>query len=212
MGFEPFIPPKKVQEKSPEIRHDKVHALAQLLHSRGLTSSMADARRLAEGMVDVEKKVIKQETKMQTHLQEKPQPTHTVKNTHLTLPEDFLQFVAKAAALSHEVHTTEPPAQAPPIEYGREEKHVIAEVPHVHKQIFFAEAPAPTEIREPPKQSMTEVITGDAGVQVTKVESTPQVEVVEETTIVTVPETKESKKEDLAKQHGIDIFEIFKKK
>jgi hypothetical protein len=164
MGIEPFIPKRApvTPDKLPEnaSRAEKVNALAQLLHARGLTSSMTDARRLAEGMVDVEKKVVKQAAQATAAAQNpghadiadaapKPQVRQTFS---LTLPESFAHFVAHAAALSHDAPAQSvaiPPARQQQVSFGREEQRVVAEVPHTHahKQVFFEDAPPITAAR-----------------------------------------------------------------
>ncbi|HIH24255.1 TPA: hypothetical protein HA251_04445 [Candidatus Woesearchaeota archaeon] len=118
MGFEPFVLPRRHTEpSSPAVgqartREERVHALAQQLHQRGLTSSMTDARRLAEGMVDVEQKVMKQTPKPQEGSSERnsmpgvrgnPSSTTTMKDVPTQLdtagwPNRFRDFVKTAAA------------------------------------------------------------------------------------------------------------------
>ncbi len=62
MGFDPSTikrPELKPDLSGPNAARDaRVIALAQELHRRGVTVSLADAKRIAEGMVDVERKVI----------------------------------------------------------------------------------------------------------------------------------------------------------
>jgi len=62
MGFDPSTirrPELKPDLTGPNAARDaRVLALAQELHRRGVTVSLADAKRIAEGMVDVERKVI----------------------------------------------------------------------------------------------------------------------------------------------------------
>jgi hypothetical protein len=242
MGFEPFIPPKRVVPPStPKIegtREERVLALAKLLHGRGITSSLTDAKRLAEGMVDVEKKVIKQAPK------EEPKPNANVPSLEphtstkapfgLALPEDFAHFVAQAASISHD--NSAPAKKIEPFSYGREEMRTVAEVPHVtaRKQVFFAEAPDLEQARgykgrsefTSQRQQVVEQLQGvtrieatPEAVKVTRVESAPTVEVVAEEMVVQEPEKVEQPKsempverEDLAKKHGVDLFQMFKKK
>jgi hypothetical protein len=247
MGFEPFIPPKRVvpPAKVEGTREERVLALAKLLHARGITSSLTDAKRLAEGMVDVERKVMKQAPK------EEPKPNNQLPSTEapsvakpsfgLSLSEDFAHFVAKAATMTHEeTQSNAPVSKIDSISYGRETLQTISEVPHVtaHKQVFFAEAPDLTQARGykgkaefssqrqevvDKLQAVTRVETAPQVVKVTRVESAPQVEVVEETLMVEEPDLPEKtvelpksdkpvEREDLAKKHGVDIFEMFKKK
>ena len=163
MGFEPFILPRRqpTQEKMPDSasREGRVLALARLLHSRGLTSSMTDARRLAEGMVDVERKVVKQGTnafeqgKPVLDKTDRPSDTAAAKPRtafNITLAEDFAHFVANAAALSHEHQPVSIPESKPgKVTYGREgEERIVAEVPHAsRKQVFYEDAPDITKTR-----------------------------------------------------------------
>jgi hypothetical protein len=213
MGFEPFTPPAP----KTETRLDKVQSLAKLLYERGLTSSMADARRLAEGMVEGEKKVVQDVHRWEKSKSDAPEPQehHHPKSTlSLALPQDFAHFVAQAAVMSHDQHET---TVAPAV---------------THTQIFFAEAPP-----------ITTITKGDAGIAIKTVTATPQEVVVEEKVIVevepeevpaplhaepvreTIPlapreeqvEIKSvpaapAQEHALAKQHGVDLFEMFKKK
>jgi hypothetical protein len=253
MGFEPFTPPKRIipADKLPATtREEKVIALAKTLHERGITSSMADAKRLAEGMVDIEKKVMKPAVKEEP----KPQPPAAqLKQTFgLNLPESFAHFVAQAAAISHEETkpSTIPELHEKPVTYGREATQTVAAVPHVHahKQVFFEDAPDLTKARgfksaeiktarppempeqKPQPQTVMRVSTGDDAVKVTKVETAPHVEIVEERMIIKEETIEEELKDnpatttempkpekpretvDLAKQHGVDLFQMFKKK
>lgn len=118
MGFEPFVlPRRRTEPASPAVgqartREERIHALAQQLHQRGLTSSMTDARRLAEGMVDVEQKVMKQTPKPQEGNPERnsmpgvhgiPSAATTMKDAPVPLdtavwPARFRDFVKTAAA------------------------------------------------------------------------------------------------------------------
>src|SRR2546421_163026 len=104
MGFEPFIPPKRTPQPQIEgTRDERVLALAKLLHGRGITSSLTDAKRLAEGMVDVERKVMKQPQKEQKATEMNiPAPKPVTSSFGLRLSDEFSHFVAEAAALSHE--------------------------------------------------------------------------------------------------------------
>ena len=67
MGFDPSTirrPEPKPDLSGPNAARDaRVLALAQELHRRGVTVSLADAKRIAEGMVDVERKVIDEESR-----------------------------------------------------------------------------------------------------------------------------------------------------
>jgi hypothetical protein len=102
MGIEPFFIPKPPQReaiKKPAAdlpREQKVEELAKLLHGRGLTSSMTDARRLAEGMVDGERKVIAKSTPPAT-----PLPTVAAADAPdlqtTKMPQSFVQFIQQAA-------------------------------------------------------------------------------------------------------------------
>lgn len=272
MGFEPFILPKREKQPEPTNREDRVAGLAKLLHERGLTSSMADAKRLAEGMVEGEKKVMKQApktveqpkpAKLDIDAGQTPRPSAS-----LRLPEEFSKFVAQAAAIPQgtAAQVSIPLPNAQPVRFGREAQHEIAAVPHAtRKQVFYDEAPDLTKLRgyAGPKRQPVEfqsqkqdngtalrVSTGDAGVKITKVEVTPKAETVtEEMIIVDEPEArakpatqqdpvaatarqlleeelkdapeetvelpkdeKPREQRDLAKEHGVDLFAMFKKK
>lgn len=154
MGFEPFIPRRVVPKEEPASgsRDERVLKLAKMLHERGITVSIADAKRLAEGMVDVERKVIKAPVKEEPKpvkspvatIKEEPKPAKP--SLGLKLPDDFAHFVAHAAAISHEEvrpSISIPTREEKPMTYGREEQQTIASVPHVHahKQMFFEDAP-----------------------------------------------------------------------
>jgi hypothetical protein len=226
MGFEPFIPPKRPAPTPDKLsvdapRDERVMALARMLHQRGITSSMADAKRLAEGMVDVEKRVVKQErTAPPAQLKaEIPGIEAAVLPKHsfgLSLPEDFTQFVAKAAALSHEAQSPVPPIESPvekSVVYGREEQHVIASVPHFHarNQQMFDDAPDVTQLRgykeesktaspiqsrveniqtpATPRDEVVRVESSEDAVKIVRSETTPNVEIIEEQMIVAEPLT-----------------------
>lgn len=239
MGFEPFIIPKREQKPEGK-REDRVAGLAKLLYQRGLTSSMTDALRLAEGMVEVENKVIRQRPKEEEAAPAKGTGSNPPQKRTFGLPADFLHFVTQAGALSHE--TTSQPLAAhaeEPMRFGRDMEHTIAQVPHImgHKQVMFDDAP---ELKT--RESASEIITGDGGIKATKVETTPASQTVEEVMIVEAPEpgipaprpdsqptaaelleeaaenTAELQSEapreqrDLAKEHGVDLFNMFKVK
>ena len=104
MGFEPFsIPKREVTSQTSsghESREDKVRKLAELLHKRGLTSSVSDARRLAEGMVETEKKVMDQSQKMRDTIEQKPSITSStntkapnIQPYHAKFEERFEKFI-----------------------------------------------------------------------------------------------------------------------
>ncbi len=137
MGFEPFVIPKRTPTEttgnaagSSQSRDEKVRALAVLLHSRGLTSSLTDARRLAEGMVDVEKKIINQTPQTSTGLaRDAAAPINNVQNSSHSstssaqsvsskVPgadykhnwdERFEKFVARTAPIKEEYHRSPVP-------------------------------------------------------------------------------------------------------
>ena len=222
MGFEPFHIPKRAPEKLPDAtREDKVLALAKMLHQRGITSSLTDAKRLAEGMVDVEKKVIKAPVK------EEPKKEVLPPKASFGLNDDFAHFVAHAAALSRENVQTSvavPERNERPVTYGREAQHTVSAVPHARTQVFFEDAPDLSKARGLPEKStplqqlepasVTRVTAGDGGIKVAHVETAPNMEIVTEKVVVEAPEEKTLVKpqEDLAKQHGVDLFQMFKKK
>lgn len=233
MGFEPFIPPKP---KAPlpqgeGTREERVLALAKLLHNRGITSSLTDAKRLAEGMVDVERKVIKQAPKEEPKPVPAPveQPQAPKASSGLKLPESFAHFVAQAATMSHEepaqVSIPEPPVRA---------ALQIAPVPRAHTQTFYAEAPDLSQARgykdkpefsssrqevveklhtitvEPPK-APEKAIDWTAPVEQAPLPLEKE-EMLPEKTVELPKSEQPAEREDLAKKHGVDLFEMFKKK
>lgn len=130
MGFEPFILPKKTptqatESTSGQSRDEKVRALAVLLHSRGLTSSLTDAKRLAEGMVDVEKKILSQTPQTSTGIaKDAAAPINNIQSngSHPHMPakapaeqyranwdERFEKFVARTAPIKEEYHRSPVP-------------------------------------------------------------------------------------------------------
>ena len=153
-------------------RQDKVIALAQKLYERRLASSMADARRLAEGMVETEKKIVKslEPKPVEQALKHVDAPKQDARD--LKLSEDFAKFVAKTAAQSiaqsvmpRTEYKTESKAEAfktelKPISYGREETKRVDEVPHSRRSnvVFFDDAPDLTKLRgyTGPKKSVVE--------------------------------------------------------
>ncbi len=131
MGFEPFILPKKTPTATltGQSYDDKVRTLAELLHSRGLTSSLADARRLAEGMVTVEKKILNQTPQTSTGLaKDAAAPINNIHNISNDISskgpaeqykanwdERFEKFVARTAPIKEEHHRSPVPEITPDV-------------------------------------------------------------------------------------------------
>lgn len=167
MGFDPdSIKPRTVSYDKVPVdapRDERVNALAHILHSRGVTASLADARRLAEGMVEGERKVLKdgQPKKDPDEERRKIQSSSTFfagAGVPQTSPHtmqwapDFRAFVDRSASIGK---TAAPSGQTTvrkeePVAYGRgEEHHTLASVPHVvhSKQVFFDDAPTLDQTR-----------------------------------------------------------------
>jgi hypothetical protein len=232
MGIEPFTPPRR--ELQPRNRDEKVLRLAKLLHQRGLTVSLTDAKRLAEGMVDVEKKVIAQAPTIQNGppVSVRPVTPRTERALVLNLPEEFAKFVATAAALMHEdTHRSITVAPRPMVSYGREERRGIPEVPHAaaHRQIFFDDAPPLTQARgfsgkqpspvtfesQRASTKVTRVEVAPGAVATMTVTTTPHKESVEERVVIEENPTDipgETPAPTTAPDGAVDLFSIFKKK
>lgn len=103
--------------------------------------------------------------------------------------------------------------------FGREMEHTIAQVPHIaaHKQVMFEDAPS-----RKPDETVTDmqVTTGDGGIKATRTETTASSQTVEEVAIIEAPSAAEllaeadapaeAPQRDLAKEHGVDLFNMFK--
>jgi hypothetical protein len=167
MGIQPFEIPRRAPPPQ-ENREDKVMQLARMLHQRGITASLTDAKRLAEGMVQVERRVINQP-------KSEPLPTLAADIPAESGTSDFGEFVqetiaqhpaeaepktpVRAAAPASHVATMTPASHAPRSEttpnipktivYGRSEPVRMAEVPHTtaRKQTFYEDAPDWTKLR-----------------------------------------------------------------
>lgn len=116
MGFDParIKKPRITPDKLPEDanRDDRVLALANMLQERGLASSLADAKRLAEGMVDTESRIIKQTRRgdegdietLRASLQGGQSAIFDTvlgktRDHGLRIPDDFKRFVDRSAAI-----------------------------------------------------------------------------------------------------------------
>jgi|GEM_PF-4557174 len=168
MPFDPsrIKPPQIDPDRFPgATRDDKVMALANKLYERGLASTKADAKRLAEGMVETERKVVKQMSPEPTkplRAADIPRDASVAKasTAALDLSEQFLAFVDKVAQLPAESIATQagasqtprpsyPVSKPVPVSFGREELKPVASVPHAQRasQMFFDEAPDLTKLR-----------------------------------------------------------------
>lgn len=231
MGFDASsIRPKRLSDG----RDARVLALAEQLHERGITASLADAKRLAEGMVDTERKILSSGKKEEdvSALRERLQREDPLFRAvgvagegSLRVSEDFAKFVERAADLGSVPRSYDAPSPAP-VTYGREERKEVPEVHSRGPQITFAEAP---DLAELFKSSETEVAVSEDAVAVRHAEREGSVERVSETLVAKMPEERPAKdvvpeeepavpeepaapdeEEDLAKKHGIDLFDIFK--
>lgn len=167
MGFNPdSIKPREVTyEKVPvdAPREVRVNALAHILHSRGITASLADAKRLAEGMVEGERKVLKDGQPKKDPEEERRKiqsssaffssagvvqtPTATMRWS-----PDFQSFIDRSSSLGRPIAPAGPIMmhREEPTTYGRgDDLHTLSSVPHVvhSKQVFFDEAPTLDQTR-----------------------------------------------------------------
>lgn len=176
-------------------REDRIHALAKQLEERGLASSASAAVRLAEGMVDIERKVIQGSSREEPSERERFQKADSplfhaatkAEQPGLDLPDDFQAFVNMASQRREFVQDHAPQAEKPaeiPVNLGDESWKV-------------PEKPSDSGYKK------TSVEASDEAVIVRHVEATSKSDVTEERGIV-------AEKEDLAKQHGVDLFNIFK--
>ncbi len=217
MVFDPRqIKKRKIMpENLPEnaSREQKIEALANQLHERGLTASVADAKRLAEGMVDVESKVIsaskgkEEPTEDRETLRYKLQSGGSMifdavlgsKARPLVLDKDFQEFVEK----SKHIRTT-----------NTEPQTVFTasrEVPETSNksQITFDEAPPRgvvfpfnTEpVKLPAKETVsdTTVEKSPDGVVLHHTESTPDSTITEDVGIIV----------DEEESPAVDLAEVF---
>jgi hypothetical protein len=191
----------------------RVLELAKNLYDRGLTSSMTDAKRLALGMVEGERKLM-------TKTAPEPVVEHVTK---LNLPDEFSAFVDRAAVTAHrDVPVREPPRMAPS-----------------QRSVFYADAPSKPAVQEVAQRTVQK--NEEAPQQVMRnaqrpqpdaspravpqaltekslpppAEQKPEEAVLAERTIElpkTASQPLNAPSDDLAKQHGIDLFDIFRKK
>lgn len=152
MGFDPnsIRRPRLTPDKLPgdASRADKVAALANILHERGVTASMADARRLAEGMVDVERKVLQDAPKRESldEVRQRAQSTPLFGAAGVKPPEPqsppagqpgFDAFVQRVAA-EHPPRGMPQRSERPP---AVERPHDLPR-PNPRRSVFFDEAPS----------------------------------------------------------------------
>jgi len=265
MGFDPSTikPPRPDITLPSAVRDQRVLTLAQELHRRGVTVSLADAKRLAEGMVDVERKVIVEGSRRpdEPRIDERSRaqssdlfraagvapPVHAASATvpSLALPQDFAAFVDRVASrpAPHAIEPAvpvagmpvSPPKEAPSV-YGRNEEYRAASVPHVaaNKQMFFDDVPPLSQLRgfQQPEALLeglqfrgfkgTEQARADTPRPVVPIPApVPVPEPGPEPAPVPTPEPEPEpapapvppvEKQDLAKQHGVDLFEMFRVK
>lgn len=196
-------------------REGKVLGLANMLLERGLASSLGAAKRLAEGMVETERKVIVQgspRAESREDVREKAQQDPLFRavgvkaERRLAYAEPFRRFVEKAKVAYEEMPKPAVQEVAKPVEALRPEA----------RQVLYDEAPA--ERREPVADAWplgggyvkTQVETTPDSVVVRHVVATPTTDAVLEEGVVRMDAPQEKKPaDDLAK---VDLFDFFKKK
>lgn len=217
MAFDPSKIKKSFSLKDlPEgsSRSDKVTALAEHLHERGLTASLQSAKRLAEGMVDTERKIIdegsgRQDASARREFQKSDLYREIGGVKQLDVPDNFQKFIDRAKNAKVEEKPREPtvsrrmPDEGVPVMYD--------EAPSSKQREEIEEVEDAQETwRVPEKKGdegyeKTQVDVSEDGVVVRHTERTAQENVVQEEGVVRdAPEKKKAPEED------IDLFDIFK--
>jgi len=209
MGFDPssIKKPKVTIDNLPKDanREDRVLALATQLHERGLTASVSDAKRIAEGMVATEARVIREGDPQGDEVSAAREKLRSSSlyasivgsSERLNLPEDFHRFVDKAAHLESSL--------VPKPKLTRPFVPIPKDLPE--KQVVYEEAPDLSETR-----GFSEQTTVDAsadGVVTRREVHSEREESVEETGVIAQPAAQHDE-DELKKQHGIDLFDVFK--
>jgi len=237
-------------------RDDKVLALANQLHERGITASLADARRLAEGMVDTEARVIGQTRgergdsleDIRRAAQRDPLFDAVLGkggSFMLRLPDDFRDFVDRSQRIPVHKRPDGIVYQNLKVVPKAKEEHAItfAEAPDIRELMKEKEATrvettvektddsfvvsrkqerqnemiteevgvVEAETRPAPKQDVPEVDLGSIFYSGSEQKSEPQ-ERPTKPEPREIPKASSDGKKDLAKEQGIDLFDIFKTK
>ncbi len=239
MPFDPSMirRPRPASDGTPEgaSREERVLSLANTLLERKLASSLASAKRLAEGMVDTERKILDQGSRrddVAAHGASSERERFQRGDSTLfkavggkavrtlSLPEPLERFVEKARSARPAAAPAQPSAAAP-----RQAFSPLSQVSEraPAAQPRMAEAAQRWQIPERTGEggyAKTSLEASESGVVLHHVEARGREDVTVERGVIfegpaaaapapQAPPPAE-KREDLAKQHGVDLFNIFR--
>ncbi|MBR9700609.1 hypothetical protein GOV11_01970 [Candidatus Woesearchaeota archaeon] len=192
-------------------REDHIAALANQLHDRGITASLADAKRLAEGMVDTERRVIRgsrEDPEMDQATLRKTVQSGALFDAVLnpeerftaSLPEDFRRFVEKASEMREPIPEH--------VKIGPSIRSISEEDTKYDHQVFYSDSPGTGTVRGFKEQEYHRPIMPDMVESPSDVEPEETPETVEDEGFVDVSAVADLPKKEPEKPE-VDLSKVF---